>query len=134
VRLIAVLLTFAACHDTAPWPTSVVAVDGGLPANNDGSVRAETASMSCGQLESAVQYWLDAHRSCDSDGDCAFVAGLCVAADQCASYYNASANGPYLWSLISAWERRPCANACGQCPHTPPVHPVCAAHQCTFGT
>jgi hypothetical protein len=103
------LVLVAGCHRTLDVP----AVDFGpgdalVHPDNDGSLPVDVSSASCQQIVIAIASWVGDHRACVRDEDCAFVPTVCELPDWCQSYYNRSADGPYLQSLEHEFFTRPC--------------------------
>lgn len=71
--------------------------------SNDGSMPADLVGAQCQDVYSDVQQWLDSHRSCNGDADCAIVQTVGCLPAVCGDYFNVTVSGPYLDSLLSYW-------------------------------
>jgi hypothetical protein len=116
------LIFCASCVQIEPWPNDTVV-------ENDGSIAPDLTGVSCFSLAEAIQKWLGEHQGCSSDGDCAAVDVPGAFSKTCPKVYNASANGPYLDALVSAWFTARCDPNEGSCVvWTKPVH--CTGNVC----
>lgn len=117
----------AACGDRALPPGGSDGGDG-----NDGSVAADLAGLSCGEIAQAVTAWLDGHTQCTADADCTIVATGCGLPEPCGAPVDQSAVGPYLSSLLDGWRAEKCEQPCGLfCPFI--GRAVCVDGTCRAG-
>ena len=96
---------------------------GPLPSNPD-------AGLTCSDIPAATQSWLDAHTSCNADGDCTWITTGCGLPDQCGVAANTAANGDYLASLLATWSKENCVTQCAKCPAGPAPVVGCSAARC----
>jgi hypothetical protein len=121
-RLFPILLLLGACT-SAPLPSG-----GDASGGPDGATSPDGAAQSCADVASAVDGWLAAHASCQSDADCTTVITGCGLTGVCGAYVDNAAVGPYLSSLTADWNTR-CVGPCAvDCPLVP--KPVCVAGRC----
>jgi hypothetical protein len=92
--------------------------DGGV--DNDGSMPADLAGVSCEELTGSIGAWIDGHQACASDADCTILYTDCGLPGGCGVAVNNGAPGAYFSSLLDGWEQRcnqtPCAFDCAQLP------------------
>ncbi|HEY7957850.1 MAG TPA: hypothetical protein VII38_21255, partial [Polyangia bacterium] len=84
-------LVFAAVLMGCNQPSLPVPTDSGSLPNNDGSVPADLAGMSCSDISAAATEWLGEHTTCAVGDQCMWFPNDCGLAGGCAAYYNASA-------------------------------------------
>jgi hypothetical protein len=86
----------------------------------------------CEQIANGVQAWLDDHKSCQQDSDCAFFSspGCTLPPSPCGGIYNKAAWDPYVTMLAATYKTAGCfPHDCPQCPADMGV-PICSNHQC----
>jgi hypothetical protein len=76
---------------------------------------------SCDELNAEIQQWLDAHRSCQVDSDCAYAHTACGLPGECGDPANKQAQGAYLDGLVAQWEQQCGSGNHCECPFLPLV-------------
>jgi hypothetical protein len=104
--------------------------DGGadMPVSGDMSTsRVDLAGATCSDIASAEQAYIDAHKSCVRDSDCAQTTTPCGLPGTCGTWLAVSAVAG-LATFDNAWTAMGCMGPCPPCAFPPPAY--CASGTC----